>query len=157
VLCGDDRRLAGHAHKSFYLPRAGGQGQRTPLRSNLTFCPLVINNQGTQFQADYTGDLSEARDSKENRSNSRFYKTDQIWKTPSDISKKSHNMFGRFCSIDHDRNFAKRLYFERSLEKFRQTDRNHTLSLNMTPEVSNRKRGDSLEVPRVANPSGAPG
>jgi hypothetical protein len=157
VLCGDDKRLAGHAHKNYYLPRAGAQGQRTPLRSNLTFCPLVINNQGTRFQADYTGDLSDARDSKENRSNSRFNKTDQIWRTPSDISKKSHNVIGRFRSRDYDRNFAKRQYFERSLEKFRQTDRNHTLSLNMKPEVSNRKRGDSLEVPRVANPSGAPG
>jgi hypothetical protein len=114
-----DRRLAGQTHKSYYLPRAVAQGQRTPLGSNITVCPLVINNQVTQFQADYTEDFSEACDSKENRSNSRFYKTDQNWRTPSEIGKKLHTVFGRFRSIHYDGNFAKRQYFERSLEKIR--------------------------------------
>jgi hypothetical protein len=152
----DSKRLVAQAYKNVhYLPRA--QGQRTPLRSSHNVCPLVINNQVTQFQADYTEDLSDARDSKENRSNSRFYKADQNWRTPGDISKKSHTVFGRFRSIDYNHNFAKRQYFERSLEKFRQTDRNHTPSLNITPDASGRKHGASFDCPRGANPSGAPG
>jgi hypothetical protein len=43
------------------------------------------------------------------------------------------------------------------LQKFRQTDRNYTSSLNITPEASGRKHGFSFDCPHGANPSGAPG